>query len=86
MKILLDQEREIEITGYSIMKFEKETGKSIFKIGDEPKMTDIIYLVWAFLKEDMKLDDVARLINLKNMRNITQTLTELMNESNLGNE
>lgn len=85
MKILLDKEREIEITGLSIMKFEKESGKSIFKIGEEPKMTDIIYLVWAFLVDDLKIEEVARMINLKNMKSITEALTTLMNESNVGN-
>lgn len=86
MKIFLDKEREIEITGLSIMKFEKESGKSIFKIGDEPKMTDIIYLVWAFLVDDLKIEEVAKMINLKNMKNITEALTTLMNDSNVGND
>ena len=84
MKIILDQERELEINGLTIMKYEKETGKSLFKIGDNPSMTDIIYLVWAFIKDDLPVEVVAENINLKNMKNISDTLGKLMSEA--GNE
>jgi hypothetical protein len=84
MRILLDQERELEINGFTIMKYEKETGKSLFKLGDNPSMTDIIYLVWAFLKDDIPVDVVAKSINLKNMKAISDTLGKLMSEA--GNE
>jgi hypothetical protein len=84
MRILLDQERELEINGFTIMKYEKETGKSLFKIGDDPSMTDIIYLVWAFLKDDLPVEQVAKSITFKNMKAISDTLGKLMGEA--GNE
>ena len=84
MKITLDQEREIEINGYTIMKYEKQSGKSLFKIGDNPSMTDIVQLVWAFLTDDLPIDQVAKTINLKNMKHISETLAKVMSES--GNE
>lgn len=86
MQISLDKNRNLSITGYTIMKYEKATGKSLFNIGQNPSMTDIIYLLWSFLEDDLNIDDVAKMINLKNIKQITEVLTKLMSEATEGNE
>ena len=86
MQILLDKNRNLSITGYTIMKYEKATGKSLFSIGENPTMTDIIYLLWAFLEDEISIDEVSKMINLRNIKSVTETLTNLMSEATGGNE
>jgi hypothetical protein len=86
MQILLDKNRNLSITGFTIMKYEKATGKSLFSIGENPTMTDIIHLLWAFLEDEINIEDVARMVNLKNIKSISEVLTALMSEATSGNE
>jgi len=81
MKIQLDnQELELDMTGKSIMRFERESGISFIKIGEHMSMSNIIILVWACLKEPMSVDELAEKIKPKDFESLSKAMESLVSD------
>jgi hypothetical protein len=81
MNIQLDhQEFELELTGKSIMRFEREAGVSFIKIGEQMTMSNIIILVWACLKVPMTVDELAEKIKPKDFEALAKAMEQLVGD------
>lgn len=83
--VKLDKERHLRLTLKGMLEFEKLTGKSFikgFKI-EELTLEETFAILWASLvHEDKELtfDDVLYMIDLNNMKAITEAITEYITQ------
>ncbi len=78
---LAGNEYKLKFTLNSMIKFEEETGKQIMEPGalDNMNMKELRVMLWACIKSDEKqltLDEVGEMIELDQLTEITEALTQ----------
>lgn len=73
----------LKFTLNSFVKFEDETGKSLFDNKALESMTakDLRALLWAAIDADMTVDEVGDLITMENMDAVNEAIEKAFDES-----
>ena len=79
------KEYEFVLNLNALINFEEKTGRSLMDIDEDDKfgLADIRGLLWAGLNVnyDMSIDDVGKLINIKNISEISNKIMEVYEDS-----
>ena len=77
VKIILDKERHVYFSAYSLLKFKEETGHDLINM-DGTSPTDMIPVLWAgLITEDKTLtvEQVAEMIPLSQLEHVMNKVT-----------